>query len=95
MLNYEDSMKKRIELIQEADDLMREYIRIADKMYSKKAGKYAGLLHRNVNHDGIEYEYYIDNWDYSAGRSYFYVSKEKLEENIEKHIRKEKLKKLK
>jgi len=94
MSNYDELIKKRFELIDQADALMEEYVEIADKLYSKETGKYAGLIRMNINLDGIEYEYWIDNWDYSNGRDYFHISKEELEEHIVKHTRNRKLKKI-
>jgi len=94
-MNYDELLQKRNSLLQEADDVMSIYIEIADKMYHKRTGTYAGLINMDVNYDGIEYEYYIDSFDYSAGKDYFYVSKEKLESLVDNYLRKEKLKKLK
>jgi len=93
-MSYDELMDNRQILIDEADDLMKNYVEIADKLYRKAAGEFAGVISMDVNYDGISYEYYIDYYDFTAGRDHFYVSKEELEERIEKHLRNKKLKKL-
>ncbi len=94
-MSYTESLKKRYEFERKANEIMSIYIEIADDLYRKHAGKYAGLKHINIDESGIEYEYYIDNWDYSAGISTYLVSKDKLESLVDEYKRKERLKKLK
>lgn len=94
-MSYTEDLKKRYEFERKANEIMSIYIEIADDLYSKHAGKYAGLKHMNIDESGIEYEYYRDNWDYSAGTSTYFVSKEKIESLVEEYKRKERLKKLK
>ena len=92
MPNYSDNLTKRNKLINEANNIMRIYQNIADDLFRKEAGKYAGVTRIDVEEDGIHYEYYFDTWDYSKGRGDFFVSKEKLEKLELKYTRKEKLK---
>lgn len=93
-MSYTECLKKRYKYERKADKVMRIYIKIADDLYSKHAGKYAGLQHINVDETGIEYEYYRDNWDYSAGRGTFHVSREKLDSLVEEYKKKERKDKL-
>lgn len=93
-MNYTEQLKKRNDLIYRANKVMSIYIEIADKMFYKEAGQYAGAIKMDVDENGIGYYYHIDHYDYSAGTDNFYVSKEELENRIEKHLRKKKLKKM-
>lgn len=79
-MKYLEQLGKREELIEEADKLMEDYIIIADKLYNEKTSKYTSLIHMDIREDGIYYEYYKDCGDYTAGRSDFFVCREKLEE---------------
>ena len=94
-MNYNESLKKKYKFERKANEAMSIYIAIADDLYYKTVSKYAGLQHINIDETGIEYEYYKDNWDYSAGRDTFHVSKEKLESLVEEYKRKERKNKLK
>jgi hypothetical protein len=94
-MNYTEQLKKRAEYLEKADDLIEIYTRIADELYRKHISKYSSTTRIDIDESGITYEYYVDNWDYSAGRDTFFVSVKTLEENIEKYLRKEKLKKIK
>ena len=62
---------------------MSDYIRIADKLYNDATSKYSGTISVDINEDGIRYLYYNDNWDYTAGKSYFFVERKKIEELLE------------
>jgi len=93
-MNYLEQFKKRDELIAQADDIMNIYVRIADHLYTsrKDYSKYSSVIHMDISENGISYEYYYDNWDYTAGRGNFFVSKEELEALVDQYLRKEKLK---
>lgn len=94
-MSYSENLKKRYKFERKANKIMSIYIKIADDLYRKHAGKYAGLRHMNFEESGIEYEYYRDNWDYSAGISTYFVNKDKLDSLVEEYKRKERLEKLK
>ena len=93
-MNYLVLLKKRDELIAQADDIMDAYVRLADHIYTsrKDYSPYSSVIHMNISESGISYEYYYDNWDYTAGRGHFSVSRKELEALIDQFLRKEKLK---
>lgn len=93
-MNYSERLKKRYEFEQQADKVMEIYIKIADDLYSKHKSKYSMTINMEVDENGIMYEYYIDGYDYTAGRDHFYVSVEKLESLVEEYKRKERKNKL-
>lgn len=96
-MNYSEDLKKHYKLVRKADKVMKNYQRIADDLFSEATGKYASATRIDIEEDGIHYEYYIDFYDFSKGRSDYFVSKEKIESLIETYKlkeRKEKLKKL-
>lgn len=94
-MSYLENLKKRYKYERKAEKVMSIYIKIGDDLYRKHAGKYAGLRHINIDESGIEYEYYIDNWDYSAGISTYHVGRERLESLVEEYKRNERKDKLK
>ena len=94
-MNYSETLEKRNELIEQADELMNIYTKIADDLFNKETGKYAMMIHSTIDECGIKYEYYIDSCDYTAGRDQFFVSAKRLESLVTKYTRKEKLKKIK
>jgi len=79
-MSYLKQLKKRDKLRKKSNDVMSEYIAIADELYNKETSKYAGLINVKIEEDGISYEYYSNNWDYTAGRDHFFVKREKIEE---------------
>lgn len=79
-MSYLEKLEKRDKLIRKSNNVMSEYIEIADELYNKETSKYAGLIDIKIEESGIYYEYYNDNWDYTAGRSGFFVKREKIEE---------------
>lgn len=93
-MNYLEQLKKRNELLEQADNVMTIYINIADRLYSKATSKWTGIINMEITDKGILYEYYIDAYDYSAGTNQFFVGIETLEKLAEKELRAEKLKKI-
>lgn len=94
-MSYKEDLQKRYEFIEQADKVMKMYISIADDLYHKHVSKYSGLIHQEIEDDGIHYEYWIDSYDYSGGRDYFSVSVEKIESLVDDYKRKQRKLKLK
>lgn len=94
MPNYLKDLEKRYKYERKADKAMRIYIKISDDLYSKHVGGYASVTKMDIDEDGITYEYWVDYYDFSKGRDYFFISKEKIEGLVEEYKRKERKEKL-
>jgi hypothetical protein len=93
-MSYSEQLEKYYKLSRKADKKIEFYQKIADDLYSKATGKYAMIIHTEIDESGISYEYYYDGFDYTAGRGHFMVSKEKLESLVDEYKRKERKEKL-
>jgi len=93
-MSYSEDLKKHYKLVRKADKVMKIYQRIADDLFSKATGEYASATRIDIEEDGINYEYYIDYYDFSKGRSNYFISKDKIESLLETYKRKERKEKL-
>jgi len=78
-MSYLEQLKKRNELIEQADELMQEYMEIAYKLYKKITGEYSQVIHIEVEEDGIHYHYYNDGYDYESGQGNLIIKIEEIE----------------
>ena len=93
-MSYSEDLKKHYKLARKADKVIRVYQRIADDLFSKEASQYASVTRIDIEENGINYEYYIDYYDFSKGRSECFISKDKIESLLETYKRKERKEKL-
>ena len=85
-MSYSKIIKDRDVLIEQADNISNEYLKIAHEIMKKcdsSYSKFSGIIHEEIDECGIKFEYYRDNYDYSSGRYTYFVSAER----INKHIR--------
>lgn len=93
-MGYIEDLNKKYEFERKSNNVMSIYTKISDDLYNKHVSKYSGLKHMYIDSSGIEYEYYNDYYDFSAGTSTFFVSREEIENLLEEYKRKERRNKL-
>jgi len=95
-MNYDETFEKRSKLIIKADSITEQYLELATEILNKSGqfGKYSSIIHENIEDDGISFELWLDQCDYTAGRGSYFVSKQLLDMKIEQFLRRKKLNKL-
>jgi len=95
-MNYYEAYCEREKLIEKADVITESYLYLAYELLNESDDflNTSSIVHTSIGHGGICFEFWVNSDDYSCGRDSFFVSKEVLDNNILKFIRKTKLNKI-
>jgi hypothetical protein len=96
-MNYDETFAKRDKLIIKADSITENYLELATELLEKSTNflHTSSVVYSDIDSDGITFEFWINDYDFTQGKSQILISKEILDKNINSFLRKKKLKILK
>lgn len=92
-MNYDQTYSRRERLIEKVDKISADYLDLATELLEKSSNfeHTSQVTNIDIMYDGINFEYCINDYDYSSGKGSYFISKEILDEKIVKFTRKKKL----